>query len=102
MLVGKKEGSLIQSFGLEDEHAEKILRVIEEDLLDGKCLQEILQQILTDENLNEEERIFSVYAAGFVAGRHLTLNEICESVGMEKFKYLVGVEGDDKDDCMYQ
>lgn len=96
-----EEGPVTGSFNVDEERAEQILRNIERALMDdGKCLHDVIREIFEDDEMGEKEKMFSIYAAGFVGGRHLTLNEIANAVGVERLAYLMDGEKN-HDDCMY-
>jgi len=95
------ESPVIKSFDVEERRAKEIVQNIENALINNRSILEILQEIFDDDKLTNKERVFSIYAAGFVGGRHTALNEIADIVGVERFAYFMDEEKN-QDDCMYQ
>jgi hypothetical protein len=96
------DAPVFKAFNINEARAEEIVQKLEKMLVDDEsCLSDVILNIFKDKELCEEERIFSFYAIGFVGGRHVTLNEVANVIGVDRLKYFLD-NNDDKKDPMYQ
>ena len=56
---------------------------------------------MSNKKLNRKEKLFSFYATGFVGGRHVTLNEISDTIGRDRLEYFLENNDAKKEDPMY-
>jgi hypothetical protein len=99
----EKEKPVIDTFGLDEKFAQNILRDVEERV-GNETIAKILQDTYNNKKMSYEEKMFTMYAIGFVGGRGHTLDEIQKVIGPDKFEYLLDALDKDvkKDDPMYQ